>query len=77
MNMTVIDNRRNNITTTFGDLAIGEAFLDEEDDFFIKTDVGAAMRWEEGYWCPVHYYTACDEVIPLEVTYSFTDKRGK
>lgn len=73
--MTVIDNRRNNITTTFGDLNIGEAFLDE-DSFFIKTDLGAAMRWD-GYWCPVYYFSANDVVEPLEVTYSFTNKEVK
>ena len=76
MNMTVIDNRRNNITTTFGDLAIGEAFLDEDDDFFIKTDLGAAMRWD-GYWHPVYYLSNEDVVEPLEVTYSFTNKEVK
>ncbi len=74
--MTVIDNRRNNITTTFEDLAIGEAFLDEEDDIFIKTDVGAAMRWDDE-WYPVYYFSKYDEVTPLEVTYSFTNKEGK
>ena len=74
--MTVIDNRRRNITTNFGDLAIGEAFLDEEGGFFIKTDVGAAMRWDDE-WYPVYYFCKYDEVTPLEVTYSFTDKEVK
>ena len=76
MNMTVIDNRRNNTTTTFGDLDIGEAFLDEDGDFCIKTDFGAAIVWQ-GYWHPIYYYTKDDVVTPLEVTYSFTDKGGK
>ena len=75
--MTVIDNRRNNITTTFGDLAIGEAFLDEETgEFCIKTDLGAAMMWV-GCWRPIYYYSANDVVVPLEVTYSFANKEGK
>lgn len=74
--MTVIDNRRKNITTTFGNLAIGEAFLSEEGEFCIKTDIGAAMEWK-GYWHPVYYYSAYEEVTPLEVTYSFTNKEGK
>lgn len=75
--MTVIDNRRKNTTTYFGDLPIGEAFLyDEADNFFIKTDIGAAMVWD-GYWHSVHYFSEGDEVVPLEVTYSFTNKGGK
>ena len=73
--MTVIDNGRNNITTTFDDLAIGEAFLDD-DSFYIKTNYDAAMLWN-GCWEPTYYFTATDEVIPLEVTYSFTNKEVK
>lgn len=75
--MTVIDNRRSNATTTFGDLAIGEAFVDEKmGSFCIKTDLGVAMIWV-GYWQPIYDYSANDEVIPLEVTYSITNKGGK
>lgn len=76
MNMTVIDNRRNNTTTTFGDLAIGEAFIGEDDTFCIKTDVGVAMVWC-GYWFADYSYCEDNVVVPLEVTYSFTDKGGK
>lgn len=74
--MTVIDNRRNNITTTFGDLAIGEAFLGDDDTFCIKTDIGAAMVWC-GYWYADYSYSEDDVVVPLEVSYSFTNKEGK
>lgn len=74
--MTVIDNRRSNITTLFGDLAIGEAFLDEATGHFcIKTDEGRVMTWDEG-WYPIYYYVN-DVVEPLEVTYSFTNREGK
>ena len=74
--MTVIDNRRNNITTTFGDLAIGEAFLDEDGDFCIKTDLGVVMVWI-GYWFVDHSYSEDKVITPLEVTYSFTNKEVK
>lgn len=75
--MTVIDNRRNNITATFGDLAIGEAFLGNDGDFCIKTDLGAVIVWC-GYWyADYSSYSEDDVVVPLEVTYSFTNKEGK
>ena len=74
--MTVIDNRRNNLPAIFGDLAIGEAFLDEDGDFCIKTGLGVAIVWV-GYWYPAYTYSESDVVVPLEVTYSFTDKETK
>ena len=75
--MTVIDNRRNNITTLFGGLPYGEGFFDEETgNFGIKTDAGRAMVWEEGSWHPTYYYEN-EVVVPLEVTYSFTNQGGK
>lgn len=75
--MTVIDNRRSNATTTFGDLPIGGAFLGNDiNKFCIKTDLGAAMMWV-GHWKPIYDYSAGDAVVPLEVTYSFANKEGK
>ena len=41
--MQVIDRRGTPLTITFGDLNIGDAFQDDDDDICIKTDVGAGI----------------------------------
>jgi hypothetical protein len=68
--MQVIDRRGKKLTVTFGDLAIGEAFQDNDDDINIKVGIGCAMYWDGGQWIDRHL----DDdmlIIPLEVTYTF------
>ena len=69
--MQVIDRRGKKLTVTFGDLAIGDAFQDDDGDINIKTDVGAAIYWEGDYWAPSCAYSGDELIIPLEVTYTF------
>lgn len=75
--MKIIDKRATSPTITFGDLAIGEAFQDEQDRLCIKTDLGTAMRYNEwdGVWYTDYSHEAGDLIIPLEVTYTF--ERGE
>lgn len=70
--MTVIDKRATPLTITFGDLAVGEAFQDEQNRMCIKTDMGAAMRYNEwdGVWYSDYSHEANDLIIPLKVTYT-------
>jgi hypothetical protein len=68
--MQVIDRRGRKFTVTFGDLAIGDAFQDNDDDINIKVGIGCAMYWDGGQWIDRHL----DDdmlIIPLEVTYTF------
>ena len=75
--MQVIDRRGKKLTTTFGDLAIGDAFTDDDGDINIKTDVGAAIYWTGSHWA-YHAAFAGDELIlPLEVTYTFEREDGR
>jgi hypothetical protein len=75
--MQVIDKRGIPLTTTFGDLAIGEAFTDEDGDISIKTDVGAAIYWTGEYWAPSYAYDGAELIIPLEVIYTFEREGSK
>ena len=70
--MTVIDKRATPLTITFGDLAIGEAFQDEQGRVCIKTDLSAAMRYNEcdGVWYSDYSHDVDEFIIPLEVTYT-------
>lgn len=74
--MTVIDKRAIPLTITFGDLAIGEAFQDCNNELCIKTDTGTAMLWyeEKGIWIPRYSYEGDDLIIPLEITYKVERK---
>lgn len=74
--MTVIDRRCTPLTTTIGDLAIGEAFTDIDGDINIKVGVGCAMCWVGERWIdrPIDNDTL---IIPLEVTYTFEKKRNE
>lgn len=75
--MQVIDRRGTPLTITFGDLNIGDAFQDDDDDICIKTDVGAAIYWTGSHWA-YHAAFAGDELIlPLEVTYIFEREDGR
>ena len=71
--MTVIDNTGKPSETKFGDLELGEAFIDEDGDINIKVSCERAMYYAEGHWdtigCSMH-----TTVIPLAVTYTF-DRR--
>jgi hypothetical protein len=77
MLMTVVDRRGVPLTTTFGDLAIGEAFTDDDGDINIKTDVGAAIYWTGEYWATSCHYSGDELIIPLEVTYTFERERSR
>ena len=70
--MTVIDKRATPLTITFGDLAIGEAFQDEQGRVCIKTDLSAAMRYNDWdcVWYSDYSHEADELIIPLEVTYT-------
>ena len=72
--MTVIDKRADPLTVTFGDLAIGEAFQDEDGDMCIKTDVGAAIYWADDFWGTSYSYRDDELIIPLEITYTIERK---
>lgn len=74
--MMVIDKRAIPLTVTFGDLAIGEAFQDCNNELCIKTDVGTAMLWYEtkGIWISTYSYEENELIIPLEVTYKIERK---
>ena len=68
--MQVIDRRGQKLTTTIGDLAIGEAFTDNDGDINIKVGIGCAIYWDGERW--IDRYIDNDLLInPLEVTYTF------
>jgi hypothetical protein len=74
--MQVIDRRGQKLTTTFGDLALGEAFTDTDGDINIKVGLGCTMYWDGGQWIDRHI----DDdllIIPLEVTYTFEREGGR
>ena len=75
--MQVIDRREDQFSTTFGDLAIGEAFQDEGGDINIKTNVDSSIYWAGGYWALGCAHTDDEFVIPLEVTYTFESEGGR
>lgn len=68
--MKVIDRRGIPLTTTVGDLAIGEAFTDNDGDINIKVGIGCAMYWDGAQWID-HSIDDDMLIIPLEVTYTF------
>ena len=76
--MKVIDKRGIPLTVTFGDLAIGDAFQDDDGDICIKTDTHSAIYWIDdakrwwGHHCNI---SDRDLIIPLDVTYTFERKR--
>ena len=73
--MTVIDKRAFPLTVTFGDLAIGEAFQDDDNDINIKIGFGCSLYWSDGQW--IDRYIDEDKLItPLEVTYTFGRKES-
>ena len=75
--MQVIDRRGIPLTTTFGDLAIGDAFQDDDEDICIKTDVGAAIYWTGHHWATSRAYDGDELILPLEVTYTFEREGGR
>lgn len=70
--MKIIDKRVMSPTVSFGDLAIGEAFQDNDGDLHIKTDEYASMYWDEHQqqWFAYSSIHQDDLIIPLEVTYT-------
>ena len=76
--MQVIDRREQKLTTTFGELAIGEAFQDNDGDICIKTDIGAYMYWGlYNEWIPKYDLDSDDLIIPLEITYTFEREESR
>lgn len=75
--MQVIDRRGIPLTTTFGDLAIGEAFQDNDGDMCIKTDIGAYMYYNRGDWIPMYDLGTDDLVFPLDITYTIEREDGR
>lgn len=75
--MQVIDRRGKKLTVTFGDLAIGEAFTDDDGDINIKTDVGSAIYYTGERWALSCAYSGDELIIPLEVTYTFEREEGR
>lgn len=77
--MQVIDRRGKKLTVTFGDLAIGDAFQDEDGDINIKVDVGSSIYWSEtsNFWAPSRAHSDDELIIPLEVTYTFEREEGR
>lgn len=75
--MQVIDRRGQKLTTTFGDLAVGEAFQDNDGDICIKTDIGAYMYYRYNDWVAMCDIEADELIIPLEVTYTFEREGGR
>ena len=75
--MQVIDRRGIPLTTTFGDLAIGEAFQDNDGDMCIKTDIGAYMYCDRNEWIPKYDLDADDLIIPLDITYIIEREGGR
>jgi hypothetical protein len=73
--MQVIDRRGILLTTTIGDLAIGEAFTDSDGDINIKVGIGCAMYWDGERWID-RYIDEDSLIIPLEVTYTFERKES-
>ena len=75
--MKVIDERALPICTTFGDLAIGEAFQDDDGDICIKTGIGSYMYYDtySDGWVDKYNYAEDEPVIPLEITYEVERKK--
>ena len=75
--MRVIDERALPTTTTFGDLAVGEAFQNDERDICIKTGIRSYMYYDTHYesWIDMYNYAEDEPVIPLEITYEVERKK--
>ena len=74
--MKLIDKRAIPLTVTFGDLAIGDAFQDEDGDINIKVDIGAAIYWTGEYWSTSYAYSGDELIIPLDITYTIEREGG-
>ena len=74
--MQVIDRRGIPLSTTVGDLAIGEAFADGDGDINIKVGLGCAIYWDGGRWIDRHIDDDMP-IIPLEVTYTFEREKER
>ena len=77
LNMQVIDRRGIPLTVTFGDLAIGDAFQDNDGDMCIKTDIGAYMYYSHREWIPKYDLDEDELIIPLEITYTIEREYGR
>ena len=75
--MQVIDRRGIPLTVTFGDLAIGDAFQDNDGDMCIKTDIGAYMYYGRGEWITSYNIDEDELIIPLEITYTIEREGGR
>lgn len=68
--MKVIDKLGIPLNTTFGELAIGEGFVDKDNDTNIKVGFDRAMYWLSDHWA-CHHVDVDTPIIPIEVTYTF------
>ena len=70
--MKVIDNRKEEKTVRFEDLAVGEAYLDADDILCIKTsrheDAENCICYTDGSW-GADYQRDTDWVRPIEIAY--------
>ena len=69
-----IDKRGIPLTVTFGDLAIGDAYQDEDGDACIKTSVRDFIYYDGFKWADGNYVDTDLLIIPLNITY--TIERG-
>lgn len=67
--MKLIDERTIPLNVTFGDLALGDAFQDEEGDINIKVGTDTAIYWAKNHWAHAYQYNEDELIIPLEITY--------
>ena len=74
--MTLIDKTGEPITTKFVDLDVGEAFVDEDGDINIKTDIGSSIYHTHNYWTP-RIVNSEEAVIPLKSTITVERKEER
>ena len=74
--MTLIDKTGEPINTKFKDLDIGEAYIDEDGDTNIKTDICSSIYHTRDYWTP-RSVDPEEIVIPLKATITVERKEER
>lgn len=68
MNTRIIDDRENNVINVFEELKIGEAFIDTDGSFCIKSDYDKSIyMFKDGETWDTCYREEQDMVIPLKI----------